>query len=409
MQLDQRAVLPTAPSDQQEPPLGVRDVTIVAHHVGSVGGMERQLADLALGLRSRGHQVTVIARACELPPGAGVAFHRVRGPSRPFLLGYPWFMVAGSLAVRRWRRGILQTTGAIVANRADVVAVHYCHQVGVVTPSRTTLLFRAHIWAMRILSRVAERLYFASAAAAGATFVCVSEGVAGEIRTNYPALSEAVLTIHNGVDTEAFAPGLYRAEALAARARMNISEKRLVAVFVGGEWVRKGLGPAIEALALTDEWDLAVVGSGDERHYRDLAEKAGVAARVHWMGVMRDVHVAYQMADAFVLPSSYETFSFVTFEAAASGLAVLATPVNGVRELIVDGVSVFLITQEPQMIAGRLAQLAADPQLRARLGAAARQSALQFGGDKMIAAHQQLYSQVISGKRERSHAQLPAR
>ncbi len=53
--------------------------------------------------------------------------------------------------------------------------------------------------------------------------------------------------------------------------------------------------------------------------------------------------LVYELADAFVLPSSYETFSLVTFEAAASALPVLATPVNGVRELIEDGHNGFLI------------------------------------------------------------------
>ena len=55
----------------------------------------------------------------------------------------------------------------------------------------------------------------------------------------------------------------------------------------------------------------------------------------------------YELADAFVLPSSYETFSLVTFEAAASGLPILATPVNGVRELIEDGRNGFLIAPDP--------------------------------------------------------------
>src|SRR5438477_11236477 len=82
------------------------DVTIVAHDLGAVGGMEHQLAELVLGLRRIGHDVTVIARSCELPPDAGVHFHHVRGPGRPFALAYPWFLVAGSLAVRRHRRGV---------------------------------------------------------------------------------------------------------------------------------------------------------------------------------------------------------------------------------------------------------------------------------------------------------------
>ena len=109
-------------------------VTLVAHHVGRVGGMERQLSELALGLRRNGHEVTVIAHECTLAPESGVVFRRVPGPSRPFLLGYPWFLIFGSLAVRRWRRGAVQATGAIVLNHVDVVAVHYCHQVGVVDP-----------------------------------------------------------------------------------------------------------------------------------------------------------------------------------------------------------------------------------------------------------------------------------
>ncbi len=368
------------------------DVTIVAHHVGSVGGMELQLAELALGLRELGHAVTVIAHVCELPPGAGVTFRRVRGPSRPFLLGYPWFMLMGSLAVRRWRRGVVHATGAIVLNKVDVIAVHYCHQVGVITPSRNSLLFRAHVKAMGMMSRVAERVCFR--ANSQARFVCVSDGVAGEIREHYPELAERVLTIYNGVDTELFAPGAHREQARAMREALGIGRERLVAAFVGSEWERKGLRVMIEALASSPEWDLVVAGGGDRARYQELADALGVGERVHWLGVVRDVHVVYALADAFVLPSSYETFSLVTFEAAASGLAVLATPVSGVRELIVDGQNGFSIAQEPGMIAERLGLLSADPELRERLGRAARLSASDFGWQQMVRRHHELYTQI---------------
>ncbi len=103
------------------------------------------------------------------------------------------------------------------------------------------------------------------------------------------------------------------------------------------------------------------------------------------------------MCDAFILPSSYETFSLVTFEAAASGLAILAAPVSGVRELIEDGRNGFLISREPEMIAERLARLAADAELRAGLGAAARESALGFSWERMVADHERLYAQLAAG------------
>ena len=257
------------------------DVTIVANDVGSVGGMERVLAELITGLRALGHEVTVIARTCALPADTGVVFHRVRGPNRPFLVAYPWFVLAGSLAVRRWRRGVVQSTGAIVLNRVDVIAVHYCHQVGPAYASRSGVLFRVHVKIVRLVKRITERLCFRINRAA--SFVCVSDGVAEEMREHYPELTERILTIHNGVDTASFVPGAREQEARAMRATLGIRDQRLVAAFVGSEWERKGLEPLIRALALAPGWDLLVAGDGDRRRYQELADSLGVGEAVHWL------------------------------------------------------------------------------------------------------------------------------
>ncbi|HXB65452.1 MAG TPA: glycosyltransferase family 4 protein [Solirubrobacteraceae bacterium] len=383
------------------------EVTIVANDIGPVGGMERVLSELILGLRALGHPVTVISRTCRLPPEAGVTFHRVRGPSRPFLLAYPWFVLAGSLAVRCHRRGVVQATGAIVLNPVDVIAVHYCHQVGPAQASRAGALYRAHVKLVRAVKRNAERLCYR--ANPRATFVCVSEGVAAEMRAHYPELGARLLTIHNGVDTERFVPGARAGDATALRRRLGIGAGRLVAAFVGSEWERKGLEPAIRALALAPGWNLVVAGDGDRERYRQLADSLGVGAAVHWLGVTSDVELVYALADAFVLPSRYETFSLVTFEAAASGLAILAAPVSGVRELIDDGTNGFLISpDDPERIATRLRELAADPALRARLGRAARESSLRFSWHAMAQAHHSLYTR-LAGERPAWPVGAPAR
>jgi len=368
------------------------EVTIVAHDIGPVGGMERVLAELILGLRRLGHTVVVVARTCELPADAGVEFHRVPGPSRPFLLAYPWFLLAGSLVLLRRRRGVLQVTGAIVLNRADVVHVHYCHQAGPSTPSRATRLFRAHIWAAGLLSRLGERLCYRIDRSA--EFACVSDGVAAETLEHYPQLAGRVSTIHNGVDTEHFVPGSRREEASALRSQLGVSPQRLLALFAGGEWERKGLLPAVEALTVARDWDLAVAGSGDRESVQERVRALGLDGRVHWLGVSSDIGLLYALADAFVLPTSYETFSLVTFEAAASGLPVLVTPVNGVRELIEDGRNGFLIDRDPELIGARLSELAADPELRLRLGRAARESTLAFGWDRMVRKFAALYERL---------------
>ncbi len=382
------------------------EVTIVANDIGSVGGMERVLSELIVGLRALEHEVTVISRTCELSPDAGVRFRRVWGPSRPFLVAYPWFVLAGSLAVRRHRRGVVQSTGAIVLNRVDVIAVHYCHQVGPAYSSRSSGLFRAHVKAVRGLKRVAERLCYR--ANGSATFVCVSEGVAEELREHYPELAERTLTIHNGVDTETFTPHARAREARELRRTLGVAEGRLVAAFVGSEWERKGLQPLIRALALAPQWDLVVAGDGDRQRYQALADSLGVGGAVHWLGVTSDVQLVYALADAFVLPSSYETFSLVTFEAAASGLPILAAPVSGVRELIEDGHNGFLISREPAMIAERLDRLSADPALRERVGGAARRSALAFSWRQMAVKHHELYLRLAGHRQSPSAAVVQA-
>jgi UDP-glucose:(heptosyl)LPS alpha-1,3-glucosyltransferase len=180
------------------------------------------------------------------------------------------------------------------------------------------------------------------------------------------------------------------------RKSLEVGDAQLVALFVGSEWGRKGLGPAIEALARAPGWVLVVAGDGDRQRYQQLADSLGVGSAVRWLGVTSDVQLAYALADAFVLPSAYETFSLVTFEAAASGLALLCTPVSGVRELVRDGENGFLIDRDPRQIARRLEQLAADPHLRVELGRAARASALRFSWQTTVRRHHQLYERITA-------------
>jgi UDP-glucose:(heptosyl)LPS alpha-1,3-glucosyltransferase len=367
-------------------------VTIVAHDVGAVGGMERQLAELAVGLSERGHAVTVIARKCVLPAGSGVDFQRIRGPSRPFLIAYPWFALAGSLAVRRGRRGVVQSTGAIVANRVDSVAIHCCHQAYTAKPGRPGRIYELYGQVVGAVKRFSER--WCVRRNRDACFVCVSEGVAGEVRRSFPAVAAHVRTIHNGVDTAEFAPGATAAEGRALRAELDLEPGALVAAFIGGDWEHKGLRHLIEALALAPGWQLVVAGRGQPRHYAELATALGVAERIRWLGVRADVRPVYAAADAFVLPSSYETFSLVAFEAAASGLPVIASDVNGVRELVTSGESGYLVEPSAEEIATRLRELGSDPELRARVGAAARESALRFRWEQMVREHHELFERL---------------
>jgi UDP-glucose:(heptosyl)LPS alpha-1,3-glucosyltransferase len=286
----------------------------------------------------------------------------------------------------------VQATGAIVLNQVDAIAVHYCHQAGAGTPSRATRLTRLYMRLVAGLKRLSERIVFRLNRSA--IFVCVSDGVAEEMRTHFPRVAARVMTIHNGVDLQAFSSGTRAVEAAALRERLGIAPERLVAVFVGSEWERKGLEPAIRALAGAPEWDLLVAGEGDRERYEALARSLGVADSIRWLGVSRDVPLVLEAGDALVFPTAYEAFPLVALEAAASGLAILATPVNGVRELIIDGRSGLLISRDPASIAERLGLLASDSLLRAEIGRAARSAVLEFSWERMVLRHHELYERL---------------
>lgn len=368
-------------------------MTIVAHDVEPTGGMERQLTRLATGLLERGHPVTVVAMTCRLAAHPLLRFVRVPGPRRPFALRYPWFFTAASLALWRTRRGAVHTTGAIVFNRAHVSTVHFCHAAfgarGGERGSRRSAAYRLNAWASAVMSRLAERYSYSPRRTRA--LVAVSEGVAGELREHFPALARATRVIHNGVDLEEFGPDA--ASRRDVRQRLEIGDDELVAVFVGGEWGRKGLQVALDALARAPAWRLLVVGPGDEDEYSRSAESLGVSERVRFVGAVDKPAPYYAAADVFLLPTLYETFSLVTFEAAACGLPLLVTPVSGVEELIVDGENGWLIDRDPVGIAERLRQLE-DAALRARLGSAARASAAEYGWDAMVDGYERLYEEL---------------
>jgi UDP-glucose:(heptosyl)LPS alpha-1,3-glucosyltransferase len=374
------------------------EVTIVAHDVGPIGGMEVVLSRLISGLAAGGERVTVVARTCAIESSPNIRFCRVRAPARPFVLAYPWFALAGWWALARHRRGIVHATGAVVPGRVDVISVHLLHnapaaRTAVPRASRGSTLFRAHAQLAAILSRCVERRVYRPRHARA--FVAVSDGVASELRDAFPAVAERVVTIPNGVDTDLFRPD---AEARGHRTALGLPADGLVALFVGSEWARKGLRPAIEAVARAPGWHLAVVGSGDREAYAELARLRGATDQVHFVGVSARVSDYYRAADAFLLPTQYETFSLATYEAAASGLPLLACDVSGIHNLIDDGRNGFFIPLDPSVIAERLALLGSDVALRDAFGRAAREDSLRFGWDAMVAGHCALYAQLRSAR-----------
>jgi UDP-glucose:(heptosyl)LPS alpha-1,3-glucosyltransferase len=102
----------------------------------------------------------------------------------------------------------------------------------------------------------------------------------------------------------------------------------------------------------------------------------------------------YAAADAFVLPTAYEAFPLVALEAAASGVPLLVTAVNGVEDLLQDGHGGWFIVPEGQDIARRLNQLRSDPELARAMPARARAAAARYSWEAMVEAYLAIYQEL---------------
>jgi glycosyltransferase involved in cell wall biosynthesis len=357
--------------------------------------MERQLTELIHGLLEQGVEVTVVSRTCRLEPHLRLRWVRVPGPARPFVVAYPWFFVIGSLLTGRYRRGVLHTTGAIILNRAELSTVHYCHHATgarrLRRVSRRTLLHACNAWAARILSRAAEQIVYRPSRTA--QLVGVSDDLTKDLAREFPKVSAQ--TIRNGVDSAKFRPD---PDARAAVRRAHaIDEDELVAVFVGSEWVGKGLSLAVEAVQLVEGWRLLVVGDGDSVPYASVPEDV-----VLFVGLQEQPAPYYAAADAFVFPSAHEGDPLVVLEAAASGLPLLVGDFGGLDGLLVEGGNGWRLRRDPAVFAAKL-QLLEDARLRHRLGAEARAAGARFSWTRVVDAYLSLYRELAW-----THCERPA-
>ncbi len=326
-------------------------------------------------------------------------WRRVRVPRRPFPLKFVSFWMLGGLALRRAPGDLVHTLGAIVPNRADLASVHFCHAAFVKAggdPMVGSRVRRLNRKIHRRLALAAERWCYRPARLRA--FTPVSEGVKRELEEHYPTIPSYVTP--NGVDFDRFRPQpAARAEIRAAE---GVGDDTVVAVFVGSDWGRKGLPIAIEGLSEAvaqgaDNLRLWVVGRGDNERMRQLAGELGVADRVRFFGVRADAERFFAAADVHVFPTLYEAFPLVALEAAASGLPLIATRVNGVEELLVDGEAGIPVSRDAASIGAALTRLAADADLRKTLGAQALRRAQPFTWANSTTIVRQVYETVAPG------------
>jgi glycosyltransferase involved in cell wall biosynthesis len=266
--------------------------------------------------------------------------------------------------------GIVELTRLFRRLRPDIVHLN-SSKAGVLgriaaVPARVPVrIFTAHGWAFKAATGIDSRLYLlADRAVESLTsmVICVSEnerraGLAAGVCT-----AERSVVIRNAVDVG------------AAPSRARGGDRPVQIVSVGRLAPPKDFSTLLAAIAQLPEGraHLRVFGDGPLRGELEAQKRAlGVDAAVEFAGEVPDTRPRLQDADVFVLASLSEGMPVSVLEAMAAGLPVVASAVDGLEEVVVDGKTGFLTSPgDAAALAARLGQLVNDPSLRSAFGEA---------------------------------------
>lgn len=226
--------------------------------------------------------------------------------------------------------------------------------------------------------------------------IAVSKGTKADIERLFDVEPARVPVIYNGIDLDEY----HKVESTGALQRYGIDPKKPYLLFVGRIARQKGIIHLVRAIQYMDPGFQIVLCAGAPDTLEIAAEmkKATDQAKskrrdIIWIEEMvdkRTVIEIYSHAAVFCCPSIYEPFGIINLEAMACETAVVASAVGGIKEVVVDGETGFLVpleqmTESPfeplqsekfsRDLAARINQLMANPELRGKFGKAGRKRA----------------------------------
>jgi glycosyltransferase involved in cell wall biosynthesis len=367
----------------------------------TIGGARRHITDVASGLAGRGVDLHLVVSAerqsdfrhdFEALTAAGAVVHELamQRSVRPWTDTRQVLKLLG--LVRRLRPDIVHTHSSKAGVLGRVAATLAGHKRRVHTPHAMAFLFedmfsarkrRVYYALEKLLSRSCERV------------IAVSESEARTFRASGVVAPDKVRVVQNGVDPEAF----LAAEPLCV-ASLGLDPARPTWAVVGLLNVAKGQDLALEALAAPSCEGLQLIFAGHgalEAELKAQARRLGLEQRVAFLGFRRDVARLLASAAGLCLPSRWEGMPYIVLEAMAAGLPVVALPVDGARDLVIEGRTGWVAPEiSSEALARTLARACAcsDEELRA-LGAAGRVRVLEhFTLEHMLDSLQAVYAEL---------------
>jgi glycosyltransferase involved in cell wall biosynthesis len=299
--------------------------------------------------------------------------------------------------IRRGRYDVVHThcskagiLGRIAAWMAGTpVIVHTMHGLPF-NPAQSKPAFWANVWLERVCVRVSDAVPMVAEPDLEET-LALGIGRPGQY-----------LVIRSGIEIEAYRDVPIGRDA--ARARLGIPAAAFVVGVVGRLSFQKAPLDMIAAFRRVAEAraesHLVMVGDGDLRAEVEAAIRdAGLADRVHLLGLRRDVPELMRAFDVLALPSRYEGMPRVFPQAMAARLPIVATRVDGAVEAIVQGENGWLVdVGDVPALADRLLAVAADRDRARRMGERGFERVEEFSARRMVDQLEELYTRLAVAK-----------
>jgi len=356
------------------------------------GGSGVLATELGHQLAKRGHEVHFISHALpyrldEFAPN--VFYHEVEVSTYP-LFEYPPYTL--SLASRM--RDVAQRAGL------DILHVHYAipfaiaghlaqEMMGPAAPKLVTTLHGTDITLVGMDKSFFEITKYSINTSDRVT--AVSHYLAAKTKTEF-GINRSIDVVHNFIDTARF----YPREDTSCRSCYASDEEKVIMHLSNFRPVKNITGVVHMFHRLTQLCPavLLLVGDGPESGAAlSLAGQLGFAEKVRFVGNQQKVENLFACADAFLLPSHYESFGLAALEAMACGVPVVAADVGGVSEVIEDGKTGFLINPDDYDTgAEKLNALLSDQTLRTSIKEAALTAVYQkFTAEKIVPHYEKIY------------------
>jgi len=371
-------------------------------------GSARAVNEVAERMASKGHDVHIWARKVEDMDLSLVTWHRVPGPGWPEVADFWSYHWLANLALAGQDFDIVHSIGCntLCANVATIQNIQPAKrkimgQLG--NPGRISLPRRFTRWLYLHSTSYAERRLYTGPHKRPLMFLPVSRGVESELRHHYRLREGWVRIIPNAADPAKFRP-VSGPERGAWRSANGFSDEDVICIFSGGEWARKGLDSAIRAISLIPQKNVKLFVAGedaDSGRFKAMARDAGAGERILFGGFRPDIAAALAAADLFLFPSHYEAFSLATIEAAACGLPIAATKINGTEDFIRPGENGVFIGHDPKEIAAALQPLLENSASRRMMGANGRHLVERsYTWDRVTEMTEAAYLEVLRPERK---------